>query len=410
MDSLFEEVISKLNHLSSIRERFVIRAELLPADLAVDGQYNDIREAAFLAVQLCRLHSHSAAFPLARTVFEGAQRLIILTTEEDYLSLGTRAWLYDLRKQKRIVYLAQGHDAANGWFQRSVDQIQRIWENYNSGAARILHDENARLDEFQKDRGRADNFVGRDIGKVVEERYPKLATTLGESSTGLGKLNSGIYAALSRESHARLRAYASGLRITPDGTVEIVPESVDETSKIKLVLGCISPSLSEASAGLSYLVESRERRRSAELAEEASRLATKPLAPGFKRDLGLHLMKIGCASTTFHFSDVPVHKIGILPDGLVRWSSDITLGEQEVYIATFDVPPALVPELQRALEVDRSVLTPGSEVKKHRLGQPRTIRLDCTLGEIQNSLGDAFVPLSVTRIGLQEVEPGKRPN
>ncbi len=66
--------------------------------------------------------------------------------------------------------------------------------------------------------------------------------------------------------------------------------------------------------------------------------------------------------------------------------------------------------MQRALGVKNSAFAPGSQVKKHRLTQPRTIRLDCTLGEIQNSSGDAFVPLSVTRIVIQEVELETRPN
>ena len=70
----------------------------------------------------------------------------------------------------------------------------------------------------------------------------------------------------------------------------------------------------------------------------------------------------------------------------------------------------LCPSSQRALEVESSVLTPGSQVKKHRLMQPRTVRLDCTLGEIQNSSGDSFVPLLVTKIVIQEIEPENGPN
>src|SRR5256885_1689695 len=93
-DSHFDEALAKLNHLDSVRERLLLRAELLPADLALVGLYNEIREAAFLAVELCRLHAQSAAFPLARRVFEATQQIIVLATEEDYLGVGTRAWLY----------------------------------------------------------------------------------------------------------------------------------------------------------------------------------------------------------------------------------------------------------------------------------------------------------------------------
>jgi hypothetical protein len=411
MDSSFDEAIAKLNHLSSVREKVLIRAELLPADLALVGLYNELRDAAFLTVELCHLHAQSAAFPMARTVFEATQQLIVLATEDDYLSVGTRAWLYHLRKEKRVAESARGAEAAHDWFQQAVREIQRIWGAYNSNTEKIIHDENAQLDEFQKNRGGADNFMGRNIGKIVEERYPKLAGPLGKRAAELSKLNSGIYTALSRESHAHLRVDPAALRVAPDGTVSIVPRKVDETGKNKLVLGCISSSLTEAAAGLSYLIDSRERRRSAGLGRAASRLAEKPLAPGFKPDLGLHLMRGGgTASTTFHFSNVPVQKVGILPNGTVSWSSNITLGEQETFIATFDVPQLLVPELQRALGVESSALEPGSQVKKHRLTQPRTIRLDCTPGEIQNSSGDAFVPLSVTRIVTQEIAPETRPN
>lgn len=410
MDSLFDEAIVNLNHLSSVRERFLIRAELLPADLAVVGLYNEVREAAYLVVELCRLHAQSAAFPLARTIFEATQQIIVLATEDYYLNMGTRAWLYHLRKAKRVAHFARGPDAADDWFRRAVGGIQRIWAVYNPDAEKILRDENAQLDAFQKDHGRADNFMGRNIGKIVEERYSKLAVAFGKSAAELRELNSGIYAALSRESHAHLRVDPEALRVAPDGTVSIVPQKVDETSKNNLVLGCISSSLAEASAGLSYLVESRQRRRSAELEREAARLAETPLAPGFKPDLGLHLMRCGGTSTRFHFSNVPVRKLGILPNGTVSWSGEITLGEQEVYIATFEVPQLLVPELERALEVESSALTPGSQAKKHSLMQPRTVRLDCTLGEIQTPSGDPFVPLLVTKIVTQEIEPRNRPN
>lgn len=106
MGPQFDEAIAKLNHLSSVREQFLIRAELLPADLALVGLYNELREAAFLAVELCRLHAQSGAFPLARTVFEATQQIIVLATEEEYIGVGTRAWLYHLRKEKRVAHYA----------------------------------------------------------------------------------------------------------------------------------------------------------------------------------------------------------------------------------------------------------------------------------------------------------------
>ena len=406
----FEEATEKLNHLSSIRERFLIRAELLPADLALVGLYNELRDAAFLAFELCHLHAQPAAFPLARTVFEATQQIIVLATEDNYLGVGTRAWLYHLRKERRIAQLARGAEAAHDWFQQQVLEIQRIWAAYNPSAEKILRDENTQLDTFQKNRAGADNFMGRNIGRVVEERYPKLAFAVGKSAAELSELNAGIYAGLSRESHAHLRVDAAALRVEQDGTVSIIPGKADEETKNRLILGCVSSSLTEASGALSYLIGDRERRRSAELEREAARLSAEPLAPGFKPDLGLFLMSRGGASTTFHFPNVPIQKVGIMPNGTVSWSSEITLEEQNVYVATFDVPVLLVPQLQKALALDSGALAPGSKLKKYALDQQRTVQLACTLGGIQNSSGGSFVPLSVSKIVMQEVEPDTRPN
>ena len=213
METEFDAAIAQLSHLNTIRERFLIRAELLPADLALVGLCNELREAAYLAVELCRLHAQPAAFPLARTVFEATQRVIVLATEEDYLSVGVRAWLYDLRKQRKVAAFARGQDTAQKWFEDQVHEIQRIWDKYDSQAKKTIDRENAQLDALATGR-RPDNFMGQDLGKLVEARYPKLAGPLGKSAAELGKLNFGIYTALSRESHAHLRVDPAALRIS----------------------------------------------------------------------------------------------------------------------------------------------------------------------------------------------------
>jgi hypothetical protein len=93
----------------------------------------------------------------------------------------------------------------------------------------------------------------------------------------------------------------------------------------------------------------------------------------------------------------------------VSWSSEITLEGQEVYAATFDVPGLLVPELTCALGVDIQNLTPSVELKRHVLLQPITLQLDCTLGNIQQSSSDSFVPLCVTKLSIRDARP-KKPN
>jgi hypothetical protein len=97
MDPLFDEAISGLWQLDAACDTFVVRADRLPADLAVVGLCNEIREAACSAVELCRLHGQSPAFPSARSVFEATQQLIVLAIDVDYLGVGTRAWLYHPR-------------------------------------------------------------------------------------------------------------------------------------------------------------------------------------------------------------------------------------------------------------------------------------------------------------------------
>jgi len=54
------------------------------------------------------------------------------------------------------------------------------------------------------------------------------------------QLNAGIYTALSHESHAHLLGDPASLRVAVDGAVSIVSQKVDEISRNKLVVGCIS--------------------------------------------------------------------------------------------------------------------------------------------------------------------------
>jgi len=410
MESLFDETIGLLSQLNAVRDQFEIRAELLPADLALVGLYSTLQDAAYSAVELCRLHAQSAAFPMARTTFEATQQIIALATEDDYLGVGTRAWLFHVRKERRIAQFARGDQAANNWYDQTTGEILRIWAPYNSNAEAILRREDAQLTAFQKNRGGADNFMGQNLGKIVQGRYQKLAVVFGKAATELYELNSGIYAALSRESHARLRLDVAGLRIAQDGTVAIVPQKIDEAGKNKLVLGCVSSSLTEARAALTYLIGARQKRLSEALAREAATLAEKPVPPGFKPDLGLHLMRGGGAFATFCFSNVPIQKVGILPVGTVSWSSNITLEDQEVYIASFDIPQHLVADLASALGVRSGAFAPSLDVRKHSLTQSRTLHVECTLGDIQNPSGDAFVPLSVIKLVADDVESGNKPN
>lgn len=397
MDSLADEVLQRLEHLEQLRGRFVIRAATLPADLVLAGLYDELRDAALLAVELCRQRLHLAAFPMARMVFESTQRLIALATDDDYLRVGVRAWLYYLRKDKRIAHLARGTGTAQDWYTRSINQMQHIWCAHNQDAVALLHEETARLDAFQKART-PDNFMGADLGDIVDQRHAKMASASGKPVQQLKELDRGIYAGLSRESHSRTRLDPAALRISADGTVTVIPQKVDHAMKEKLVLGCISSSLAETDAALAYLLDSRQKARAKELERRAADVAQETLPPNFKPDLGLHLMKHGGTSTTFHFPGVPITKFGILTDGTVSWSSNVALTEQEIFIATFDVPRTLAADLASALGVDGAFLSPSTQLGKQSLASSVLLTLDCTLGEIRESAGGTFAPLCVIKI------------
>jgi len=98
-----------------------------------------------------------------------------------------------------------------------------------------------------------------------------------------------------------------------------------------------------------------------------------------------------------------------MPTGIVSWTAEMVLADQEAYAATFDVPLAIVPAFASALGVEISVLAPSANVKKHILAQPSTVQLECTLGEIQDS-DDPFVPLFVTKVVVQPARPESVPN
>jgi hypothetical protein len=241
MDSLLDRVTTQLERLSELRVRFAIRIESLPADLTLLGLLDELREAAFSAIQLCHLLEQQAAFPLARLAFEAAQRIIVLATEDDYARVGARAWLYYLRKDMKIVQFARDAEASREWYGRRMGELLHIWSLHNPTAEAVFREANEQLDAFQK-RG-PDNFMGEELGQVVADRYAKLAIGSGRSPAELKELNRGIYAGLSRESHARIRLEPEKLQVSPDGIITVVPQNVDKSARAKLVLGCWIPLL-----------------------------------------------------------------------------------------------------------------------------------------------------------------------
>jgi hypothetical protein len=148
-------------------------------------------------------------------------------------------------------------------------------------------------------------------------------------------LNRGIYAALSRESHARLRIEPAALVFSSSGTVELIPRAIDEVGRRRTLLRCLDLSLAEAAGGLSYLLRARHH-ADANKVQDAAGTIKESLRPGFKPDLGLHLARSGGGTTTFHFLDVPIYKLGVLPAGLACWSAGIVLGDRDLIASAWN--------------------------------------------------------------------------
>lgn len=393
---------TELSKLADLREQFDIRADSLPADLALAGLLENLLEAAAAAIQVLE-NSTQAVYPLARTAFEAAQRIVALATDDDYLRVGTRAWLYYQHKDA-FVRRKTEPEKADQWLDATVSQMRDIWRPHNELADGLLADAGRWLSDNGKKKPRpADNFMGRDLADVVQERYSRMFGPDG-IGTDVKQLNRGIYATLSRDSHARLRVEPAALTFMRDGTVRVIPQRTDETARQRTLLNCLELSLTEAVGALSYLLENRKRADAERLRLMADRAIAKGFAPGCNPDLGLHLARIGGARTTFHFQNVPIRKLGVLPDGTASWSANIVLADGE-YIATFDVPPSLRNDLAQAIRLAPLTLTPRPELVRHDLDGTPCVRLECVLGELQGNGTETFLPLVVKRVTEMEATP-----
>jgi len=392
MDVQDGPVRSEFERIRALRQRLRIRADSLPADLALAGLLDDL-VATVATVLTLPTESTSVLYPLARIAFEDAQRIVALATDDDYLRVGTRAWLYYQRKDSSVFTKTDRQTAADR-LRTTVDQMREMWAPYCPEADALLSSEATWLDKhFRKP---PDNFLGRDLAEVVQERHARVFNAAESLPAEVLSLNKGIYSALSRESHARLRLEPAAFIFGRDGTVEVLPRPIDEAGRRDTLRSCITMSLTEATGALSYRLSIRERDDVATRQAIASQIL-EALPPGFKPDLGLHLTRQGGSATTFHFLEVPIYKLGVLPEGLACWSAGIVIGDQ-AFIATFDVPATGLPDLAAAIGVPPQTLRPSAELVKHVLDGPPRVNVECRLGEVQRNIDQAFVPLVVRRV------------
>ena len=246
--------------------------------------------------------------------------------------------------------------------------------------------------------------MGQDLADVVQDRYPRIFGP-AEIHSDVKQMNRGIYAALSRDSHARLRIEPAALTILPNGRVRVIPRRVDETARRRTLLHCLESSLTEAVGAVSYLLEARKRTDTEKRRSMADRAISNDLPLGFSPDLGLHLARSGGTGTAFHFQNVPIRKLGVLPDGTASWSANIVLADRE-YIATFDVPAVLRGDLARVIGISPVMLAPRGEILKHNLDGPSSVGLECALGDMQRNGKETFVPLVVKRVARADARDG----
>lgn len=395
MNSDDEGYRTQLSKLKTLRGWFEIRADSLPADLALTGLLEDLLDASSAAIEIAE-QSTRAVFPLVRAAFEAAQRIVALATDDDYLRVGTRAWLYYQQKDASVLRKTEP-EKADRWLEAVVSRMRDIWSPYNGQADEMLSDAGAHLRASGKKKPRRpDNFMGQDLAVVVQDRYPRIYGPAGIPSD-VKELNRGIYASLSRDSHARLRIELAALTVLPNGTVCVIPRRVDETARRRTLLRCLESSLTEAIGAVFYLLENRRRTDAEKTRSMAHHAIANDLHPGFAPDLGLHLARAGGAETAFHFQNVPIRRLGVLHDGTASWSANIVLADRE-YIATFDVPAVLRDDLAHAIGIEPATLAPNREIVKHNLDRPVTVGLECTLGAMQRNGKETFIPLVVRRV------------
>ena len=164
-----ERVAQLRNNLFNLRSLHGFRAETLVPDIAFIGLVDDTLGAADEALQLVAGHRPHRAYAMVRVAFEAAQRLLVLATAEDYVRIGTRAWLY---------YVGR-------------DEALRIRS--------LVQSEMANLRKIK----RPDNFLGRDMADAVGTAYAVLAkATSSELPADVVEVTRDAYRTLCRDTHA----------------------------------------------------------------------------------------------------------------------------------------------------------------------------------------------------------------
>jgi hypothetical protein len=383
---------SGLAKLRGLRAQHGFRAATLVPDLAFIGLVDDTIDAVEEALSLLDGPRPHRAYAIARIAFEAAQRLIVLGTADDYLELGTRAWLYYVGKDEALV-AGRARDAVAG----RRDKIIETWSLRNGNASAIVAVE---LEKLRKKKG-PDNFLGRDMAEAAGAAYAKLAKLMGSADDAdMVQADRAIYRMLCRDAHACIRLEPRGISIDSDGFVEVLHHDSPKThvqSDMELALGS---ALADAITAVTFRIAARDVAQLSAL-RKAVQSHEVTIREDFRRDFGIHLLEQNLAHASQVFTGVEIHNIAVLPDTTVAASTTVGV-DDEVFMATFDFKGERADEILATVAAAYPELQVPRRVNGERtvchLPVPHVISIVASVAYFHHNDVNKFVPLLVSKI------------
>jgi hypothetical protein len=380
-----------LQRLRKARSKHGFRAETLVPDLAFIGLVDDCIDAAEEGLALVTGKRPHRGYAMARAAFEAAQRLLILATSDDYVALGTRAWLYYVGKDERL-----STGPSDNFVADYRDQIIETWTLRFPGAPTIIEKERAELKHMKG----PDNFFGGNLAVAVGNAYAVIGEELANDvPSDVVEVTRDAYRALCRDTHACLRLEPIGIKIDSDGFVEVVERQRKRSVIEEAVRTSIKSSLSEAISSVVFRLKRRQSEKVQAIGDKAATNVT-VIRPDFRRDFGLYLVETGLANAMQVLTGVLVRNVAALPDGTLTCSTTITVGD-EVLMATFDFKgetrSALIAEIRRHLPG----FTPPIKAEQPQivhLNSVIEIGLAASVETFHRTAEEQFAPLIVEKV------------
>jgi hypothetical protein len=388
-----DQVDKFLDTLQKLRVEYSFRAETLIPDIAFVGLIDDCLDAGKTALELLESPRPYRAYSMVRVAFEANQRLLPLATSPDYVRLGTRAWLYYIKKDdfnKEIDKNALGPAA---------EQLVNIWSKYYHQAQQLAQEELAKL---VKQKG-PDNFLGRNLADVATECYSILALEKGNTvPSDSTDINRKFYASLSRDTHTCLRLEPDQLRIDADGFIEVKERPRDPKDIARNVITGLGVIFIETIAAINYRISKRRQENTEYMMSSLGNFHTE-LPNDYIPDLGLYLAQQGFKGVSY-FYEVPIGRIAELPDGTLSTKLGNGYGP-DARLATFDFKgQAREVMLKIIFEIFPAIVFTKTENEPSyvELPKPIPVTIKAELGKEQKTEQESVVPfivIEVTKLG-----------